>query len=269
MIIIGVLFEPKTCFETIEGDDVVSTKNDQNASSLTADDFMEKLLHVIERVKSAFVWTKNAFSSIYDYHFGQDSVTFCKNWHSNQPTDEQIEEILNGLPPCWPRVQFKDEQQRFPAKLGVLVPDKGCKQHPTLLESIFQILLGSNCNYHPGATACFRSKPPGENKPRQQCCYSANGTLLVGPPGGGTLDMYSNFFDHYLYDVISYKSCCVKSNNCELYYEKRPSDSGQKWQPNELELAEDESNTSVVLKNIFGHLWISLLSLTLLTLFFI
>lgn len=67
-----------------------------------------------------------------------------------------------------------------------------------------------------------------------QCCYNESGRLVVGPPGGGTLDLFSpseNQVGHIIVDVIPYLWCCTGPfKNCDNYYRQRPSDSGSRFQ---------------------------------------
>ena len=84
-----------------------------------------------------------------------------------------------------------------------------------------------NSFFHPGAKDCFRSTTSSSTGSGQQCCYGANGNILVGPPGGGTADRYSpgdHFWKHQWYDVLPWFACCKLSNNCDEYYKYRPSD---------------------------------------------
>ena len=64
----------------------------------------------------------------------------------------------------------------------------------------------------------------------QQCCYSDNGRLIVGPEAGGTVDLYSpveHFWEHQLHDVLPYIFCCKGLfSDCSAYYDRRPSDNG-------------------------------------------
>ena len=64
----------------------------------------------------------------------------------------------------------------------------------------------------------------------QQCCYR-NDALVVGPPGGGTVDFVSpdvDFIGHFVEDVVPYLLCCKAGilSNCAEYYRHRPSDDG-------------------------------------------
>jgi hypothetical protein len=48
-------------------------------------------------------------------------------------------------------------------------------------------------NYHPGASACYRSDPVATaagTAHRQQCCYDGSGALMVGTAGDGTPDVW-------------------------------------------------------------------------------
>ena len=65
----------------------------------------------------------------------------------------------------------------------------------------------------------------------QQCCYNGD-SLVVGPPGGGTVDVVSpekSYLDHFRRDVLPWFYCCKLSKNCGKYYERRPSDDGSRY----------------------------------------
>ncbi len=67
----------------------------------------------------------------------------------------------------------------------------------------------------------------------QQCCYNGD-SLMVGPVGGGTLDIASpdeNFWGHMGRDVLPWFACCAFSRNCDKYYQRRPSDDGSRYAP--------------------------------------
>ena len=65
--------------------------------------------------------------------------------------------------------------------------------------------------------------------------------LLVGPPGGGTVDRYTpnsltGFLNHQFDDVLPYLYCCKlfsligEPSLCDNYYQKRPSSDGAGYQ---------------------------------------
>jgi len=69
----------------------------------------------------------------------------------------------------------------------------------------------------------------------QQCCYDYDGQLVVGPPGGGTVDLYAptswgSTLNHFTHDMLPFIYCCKgEFSNCDLYYQKRPSDNGKRY----------------------------------------
>ena len=75
----------------------------------------------------------------------------------------------------------------------------------------------------------------------QQCCYRQNGSLLVGPLSGGTVDLIApngliNSVRHMYEDIIPAIFCCRASvgdtsPTCSLYYTHRPSDNGSRYNP--------------------------------------
>ena len=68
-----------------------------------------------------------------------------------------------------------------------------------------------------------------------QCCYGSNSQLLVGPLGGGTVDLVPREISegrHFIRDVLPYLLCCKGSLfNCNNYYRHRPSDNGRRYNP--------------------------------------
>lgn len=69
----------------------------------------------------------------------------------------------------------------------------------------------------------------------QQCCYSTKGSLIVGPPWGGTMNFASpemNLWNHFKEDVLPWFACCKTSIfHCGKYYQRRPSDNGKRYRP--------------------------------------
>uniref|UniRef100_A0A670ZID8 Sushi domain containing 2 n=1 Tax=Pseudonaja textilis TaxID=8673 RepID=A0A670ZID8_PSETE len=106
---------------------------------------------------------------------------------------------------------------------------------------------GSVCTYHPGAIHCVRSV---QASPRygagQQCCYSRRGVqvLTEDSAGGSTPDRGHDWgappykhppripgFSHWLYDVLSFYSCCLWADRCAVYLKRRPSSGCQRYRP--------------------------------------
>lgn len=73
----------------------------------------------------------------------------------------------------------------------------------------------------------------------QTCCYSndwrSRGALIVGNPGGGRAQRYTQAKQGQFYtsEAKSYMDCCIDSNLCHLYYQKRPSDDCSRYEPPE------------------------------------
>ncbi|XP_046863081.1 protein mesh-like isoform X2 [Xenia sp. Carnegie-2017] len=88
--------------------------------------------------------------------------------------------------------------------------------------------------FHFGKTSCYRSRSSSALGKEQQCCYSDQGTLIVGPPRGGTPDAESpenRVWFHYGKDVLPFYACCNSLKTCGKYYSKRPSDDGARYVP--------------------------------------
>ncbi|RNA04016.1 sushi domain-containing 2-like [Brachionus plicatilis] len=143
----------------------------------------------------------------------------CQSWYGEQPDPNPIVQVL---PPCPPNLPFQQPPfffSNFITDLCNPFNDEFCS------------------SFHPGAKICYKSifsVQVGSQMTGQQCCYDQQGTLLVGPPGGGSLDLHHSLDyerEHVYVDIFPYIRCCILSNNCDLYYEKRPSDNGELWQP--------------------------------------
>ena len=143
--------------------------------------------------------------------------SLCRKWFQEQPDPLPI---INALPPCWKTISHLTNNKSFPNAFGDFKMDSSCNPSQSL-----------NCwMLHRGAKSCYRSIT-SYNGAGQQCCYSDKKTLLVGFPGGGTLDLAhsDDSVKHFKIDVYPYFLCCKFSDNCNLYYQKRPSDDGSRW----------------------------------------
>ncbi|XP_065657056.1 protein mesh-like [Hydra vulgaris] len=141
----------------------------------------------------------------------------CTNWYNNQSSNSEIRRIvedLNQRKPCLPGIP-----PSFPNKIDNFVIDEVC--NPNNVKSKIMCEM-----FHRGAKACYRStKNVGD--PVVQCCYANDYSLLIGKPAGGTIgfgDLEINTMDHFKKDVLPFITCCkIGVNQCDKYYEKRPS----------------------------------------------
>ena len=70
----------------------------------------------------------------------------------------------------------------------------------------------------------------------RQCCYTERGNLKLGLPTGGSLNRFNTeagvpTFSHFFQDHVPFVDCCLSSDKCERYFEKRPSDDGSRYKP--------------------------------------
>ncbi|CAF1384192.1 unnamed protein product [Rotaria sp. Silwood1] len=144
-------------------------------------------------------------------------LSSCLLWYQSQPDPATL--LAKTLkPPCSISPAFSET---LPGGWSV---DPGCdasKQPNT-------------CDMHKGANGCYRSAISNTG-PGAQACYDKNGQWISDPwKGAGTLDAETPLGDiiqqgkHLIADVLPYYSCCKtsifsQSQNCSLYYEKRPS----------------------------------------------
>ena len=67
-----------------------------------------------------------------------------------------------------------------------------------------------------------------------ECCYDSEGSLIIGPNGGGSYLQYSPLFNYQQYfmaDSLPYEYCCIQSKLCQLYFEHRPSSDCYQYSP--------------------------------------
>ncbi|XP_078410130.1 sushi domain-containing protein 2 isoform X1 [Cetorhinus maximus] len=163
--------------------------------------------------------------------FRKDSAAWaykkCLDW---KKTEETLPNFLLEIAPCpCTLAQSRADTGRFHT-------DYGC-----------DIEKGSVCTYHPGAVHCVRAiQASPKYGAGQQCCYDAKGRqILTGDSiGGSTPDRGHDWgsppymapprvpgFSHGLYDVISFYYCCLWSDNCQYYFQKRPSSGCTTYRP--------------------------------------
>ena len=69
----------------------------------------------------------------------------------------------------------------------------------------------------------------------QECCYGNGGNLIAGIPNGGTTKRVSkaiNRVEHFWEEVRPFLLCCGGlAPNCGLYFDRRPSDNGSRFNP--------------------------------------
>lgn len=93
--------------------------------------------------------------------------------------------------------------------------------------------------YNPGAEQGYRQRVPSASGAGQRCTY-INGQIVVGPPSGGNVRSVSPNGEfgvtlHAVKDILPWYTCCqlnTNPNSCRLYYERRPSSSGEGYRPN-------------------------------------
>ncbi|XP_078083099.1 sushi domain-containing protein 2 isoform X2 [Mustelus asterias] len=163
--------------------------------------------------------------------FRKDSAAWaykkCLDW---KKTEETLPNFLQEIAPCpCTLAQSRADTGRFHT-------DYGC-----------DIEKESVCTYHPGAIHCVRAiQASPQFGAGQQCCYDAKGRqILTGDSiGGSTPDRGHDWgsppymkppripgFSHGLYDVISFYYCCLWSDNCQYYFQLRPSSGCMAYRP--------------------------------------
>ena len=94
-------------------------------------------------------------------------------------------------------------------------------------------------------TYCFYTRFPSSDGHGRKCCYYTSeekfAALVIGFPGGGTLDRYHKLTPslqnkHAESDVRPFQYCCQEAQStfwCNRYFERRPSEGCEKYEPPE------------------------------------
>eukprot|EP00058_Branchiostoma_floridae_P018259 XP_002603748.1 hypothetical protein BRAFLDRAFT_97609 [Branchiostoma floridae] len=162
--------------------------------------------------------------------FYQDPVTWstqrCMAWRE---AEKDLPNFVPDMPPC-------------PCTLQQALVDTGRFQ----LDTGCALSLGSTCTYHPGAVHCVRSIAASPDGAGQQCCYAADGReLFTGDTAGGSTPDRGHVFgappyrvpprvpsySHWIHDVTTFYYCCLWSDNCDVYFELRPTDDCTRYVP--------------------------------------
>ncbi|XP_078588800.1 sushi domain-containing protein 2-like [Branchiostoma floridae x Branchiostoma japonicum] len=162
--------------------------------------------------------------------FYQDPVTWstqrCMAWRE---AEKELPNFVPDMPPC-------------PCTLQQALVDTGRFQ----LDTGCALSLGSTCTYHPGAVHCVRSIAASPDGAGQQCCYAADGReLFTGDTAGGSTPDRGHVFgappyrvpprvpsySHWIHDVTTFYYCCLWSDNCDVYFELRPTDDCTRYVP--------------------------------------
>ena len=137
----------------------------------------------------------------------------CAQWYKNEIKDSKLDKLVDEISrknPCPPVVS-----PDFPNQFMNFVLDDNCK--PTLAGK-------KACEFfYSGAKGCYKSINNKGSVVR--CCYGKDNTLLLTPPGGGSLDIASsniNKWDEFSRNTFPYILCCKFESQCKTFYKKRP-----------------------------------------------
>uniref|UniRef100_A0A672YTG6 Sushi domain-containing protein 2-like n=1 Tax=Sphaeramia orbicularis TaxID=375764 RepID=A0A672YTG6_9TELE len=163
--------------------------------------------------------------------FRDDSTAWAKN------KCLQWDDLEEKLP------NFLDELIDCPCTLAQARADTG-RFHT---DYSCDIEKGSVCTYHPGCVHCVRAiQASPTHGSGQQCCYDSSGDLVLtgDSVGGSTPDRAHDWgsppyrepprvpgYSHWLYDVMSFYYCCLWSDHCHIYFNRRPSSGCRSYQP--------------------------------------
>ncbi|XP_074631718.1 sushi domain-containing protein 2-like [Acropora palmata] len=163
--------------------------------------------------QSQWVW-----SDLFAWSNAPLAREMCRKWYMNEPNPGKFK-ADPSLQPC-PRILTQAVADR-----GRIMSDEEC--NPSNRDGCSR--------YHPGTVHCFKMVIPSNMGADQQCCYNSFGNLMLGKPNAGSLNrihpnagvpVISNFF----HDKVPYQDCCKLTNNCDKYFDKRPSDDGSRYE---------------------------------------
>ena len=134
----------------------------------------------------------------------KDAITKCLRWFKNQPDPDSYSDSLEVCP---------------------------CTYRQARLDERFQWVASQTPDSY-----CVYTRFPSSNRRGRKCCYQAFGAIIIGYPGGGHIDRYHQLtaslnLYHDIFDVRGFKQCCLLSNQCKLFYQKRPSEGCENYKP--------------------------------------
>ncbi|XP_077868996.1 sushi domain-containing protein 2-like [Saccoglossus kowalevskii] len=197
-------------------------------------DFHIGAIRIVDANSSLSGYPRSLWSDIHNlqWKYEAESVQFCREWLSSP--NEQDTSFLDDLLPC------PCTRQQARVDIGRYEP------HPRCNDDSSDII---NCHLKPAAVHCIRVNEPSGNGAGQECCYNNDGNLVDGSDGnsGGTSHRYHHggvspykspgkvpYLSHYLADLLPWEHCCLYQQSdtmCFDYYDKRPSDGCQQYQP--------------------------------------
>ncbi|RNA20488.1 sushi domain-containing 2-like [Brachionus plicatilis] len=141
-----------------------------------------------------------------------------QQWYSSQFDPEIFDQ---NLPYCWKAIPL-DGSGRLPNLFHDFVIDEFCNPNNP-----------SGCGLKFASYVCYNSVYFYRYENfyiRRQCCYGTN--FILNSDAGGLLYMNAKFvWEHFVNDIRPFLLTCILSHNKQLYFEKRPIDSGNRWQP--------------------------------------
>ncbi|XP_070553581.1 sushi domain-containing protein 2-like isoform X2 [Ptychodera flava] len=157
----------------------------------------------------------------------------CKDW-AFSAEESNRNEFLEDLAPCPCTLQqARVDRGRYSA-------DPHCNER--------FINPGDFCFRAPKAVHCVRVNDASVNGAGQKCCYDDQGNLINGQElenSGGTahrrhhggVHPYKSegkvpYLSYFLSDIVPWENCCnLSSEHCGYYYERRPTDLCQNYEP--------------------------------------
>ena len=135
----------------------------------------------------------------------QDAILKCLRWFKNQPDPGLYSDDLLPCPCTARQARFDERYQRISSE----TPN----------------------------TYCYYTRFPSTDNRGRKCCYRSwwrGSALIIGYPGGGSIDRYHQFtasLMHRMSDVQGFTHCCLFSNLCNRFYQKRPSEGCEMYRP--------------------------------------
>uniref|UniRef100_A0A087Y8R0 Sushi domain containing 2 n=1 Tax=Poecilia formosa TaxID=48698 RepID=A0A087Y8R0_POEFO len=177
-------------------------------------------------------------------------------WSGGHVLAWHLEQSFRDDPSAWAQrkcLQWDDLERKLPDFLDELI-DCPCSLAQARADTgrfhtdySCNIETGSVCTYHPGSVHCVRAvQASSSHGSGQQCCYDNTGALVLtgDSVGGSTPDRAHDWgsppygepprvpgFSHWLHDVTSFCYCCLWSDLCHVYLNRRPSSGCRRYQP--------------------------------------
>ncbi|XP_070553577.1 sushi domain-containing protein 2-like [Ptychodera flava] len=193
------------------------------------------VIKIVEVEATDLTLTQALWSDFHNLRWDKtrEASQLCKDW-AFSAQEYNRNEFVEDLAPCPCTLQqARVDRGRYSA-------DPHCNERFSH--------RSDNCHRTPNAVHCVRENYASVNGAGQKCCYDDGGNIINGQElenSGGTahrrhhggVHPYKSegkvpYLSYFLSDIVPWENCCnLSSEHCGYFYERRPTDLCQNYEP--------------------------------------